>query len=116
MMAGRVRDTVVVGLPGNPVSAFVTAQLFLLPLIAHLSGADDPLPATRTATLDEPLAANGPRADYLRAAHHEGRVAAARIQDSSMLRTLARADCLIVRAPHAPAAKRGDSVEILDIA
>ncbi|MCW4461345.1 molybdopterin molybdotransferase MoeA [Sphingomonas sp. BT-65] len=116
MMAGRLGDTVVIGLPGNPVSAFVTARLFLLPLVAHLSGGADPLPATRTATLGEPLPANGPRADYMRAAHREGRVVAAAIQDSSMLRTLARADCLIVRAPHAPAANPGDSVEILDIA
>ena len=113
MMAGTLGDTVILSLPGNPVSAFVTAQLFLLPLVAHLAGAADPLPRTRTATLGEPLPANGPRADYLRAAHRDGRVVAAAIQDSSMLRTLARADCLIVRAPHAPAAQTGDSVEIL---
>lgn len=116
MMAGRLNDTVVIGLPGNPVSAFVTARLFLIPLVAHLAGAAAALPATRTATLAEPLPANGPRADYMRAAHREGRVVAAAIQDSSMLRTLARADCLIVRPPHAPAANPGDSVEILDIA
>lgn len=113
MMAGRLGDTVVLGLPGNPVSAFVTAQLFLLPLVAHLSGAAHPCPALRTATLGEPLPANGPRADYMRAAFRDGRVVAATIQDSSMLRTLARADCLIVRAPHAPSAQSGDSVEIL---
>lgn len=113
MMAGKLRNTVVLGLPGNPVSAFVTARLFLLPVIAHLAGAADPLPLTRTATLGEALPANGPRADYLRAAHRDGRVVAAAIQDSSMLRTLARADCLIIRPPHAPAAQTGDSVEIL---
>lgn len=116
MMAGRMRDTIVLGLPGNPVSAFVTATVFLRPLIAHLSGANDPLPRTATAILGEPLPANGPRADYLRAAHRDGRVVAAAIQDSSMLRTLARADCLIVRPPHAPAAMPGDSVEILHLA
>lgn len=116
MMAGRLRETVVLGLPGNPVSAFVTATLFLRPLIAHLSGAAQPLPVTARATLGEPLAANGPRTDYLRAAHRDGRVFAAAIQDSSMLRTLARADCLILRHPHALAAEAGDSVEILQIA
>jgi molybdopterin molybdotransferase len=113
MMAGKLGDTIVLGLPGNPVSAFVTAQLFLLPLVAHLSGAADPLPRMRAATLGEPLPANGPRTDYLRAAHRGGRVVAAAIQDSSMLRTLARADCLIVRPPHAQPAQTGDSVEIL---
>lgn len=116
MMAGTLGNAVVLGLPGNPVSAFVTARIFLLPLVMHLSGAADPLPATRRATLAEPLPANGPRADYMRAAHGDGGVVAAAIQDSSMLRTLARADCLIVRPPHAPAANPGDSVEILDIA
>lgn len=113
MMAGTLGDAIVLGLPGNPVSAFVTARIFLLPLVAQLSGAADPLPPLSSATLDEPLPANGPRADYLRAVNRGGRVVAAAIQDSSMLRTLARADCLIVRAPHAPPAQTGDSVEIL---
>ena len=116
MMAGRLRDTIVVGLPGNPVSAFVTALLFVKPLIAHLSGAGDPFPRTARATLAEPLPANGERTDYIRAARRPDGVVAAAIQDSSMLRTLARADCLVVREPHAPAAAIGDSVEILEIA
>jgi len=116
MMAGRLGEAVVLGLPGNPVSAFMTATLFLKPLIAALSGAVDPLPATHSATLGEPLRANDHRTDYLRAATRDGRVYAAAIQDSSMLRTLARADCLIVRQPHAPAAAPGDEIEILSIA
>jgi molybdopterin molybdotransferase len=116
MMAGRLGDAVVLGLPGNPVSAFMTATLYLKPLIAALSGAADPLPPTRTAILGEPLGANDHRTDYLRAATRDGRVFAAAIQDSSMLRTLARADCLIVRQPHAPAAAPGDEIEILSIA
>jgi molybdopterin molybdotransferase len=116
MMAGRLGSAMVLGLPGNPVSAFVTAMLFVRPLIAFLSGARDPLPITRTAILGESLAANGERTDYLRAEISDGRARASTIQDSSMLGTLARAGCLIVREPHAPAAKAGDSVEILDIA
>jgi len=116
MMAGRRGDMVVLGLPGNPVSVFVTALLFAKPLISHRSGASDPFPPHRSALLGEPLAANGPRTDYLRAALIEGRVHASAIQDSSMLRTLARSTCLIVRPAHAPAANISDSVEILDIA
>lgn len=116
MMAGRLGDTVVLGLPGNPVSAFVTALLFVRPLVAHLAGAADPLPRTRTVTLGEPLARNGERTDYLRAEIRDGRVLASTLQDSAMLQTLARATCLIVREPHAPAAEAGDSVEILDLA
>ena len=117
MLAGRRDGMAVVGLPGNPVSAFVTALLFVRPLVAHLSGASDPLPATRRAILGEDLPANGERTDYLRASiDADGRVRASTIQDSSMLRTLARSTCLIVRAPHAPAAVAGDSAEILPVA
>ncbi|PCD03187.1 molybdopterin molybdenumtransferase MoeA [Sphingomonas spermidinifaciens] len=116
MLAGRLGDGVVVGLPGNPVSAFVTATLFVRPLIAHLSGAADPFPATAPAVLGEPLPANGERTDYLRGRRIDGRVHIAAIQDSSMLRTLARADCLVLRQAHEPAAAAGDSVEILDLA
>ncbi len=116
MMAGRLRDTIVLGLPGNPVSAFVTAILFLKPLVVHLSGGGDPLPPLSRVTLAGSLPANGPRADYMRAAHRDGGVVAAAIQDSAMLRTLACADCLIVRAPNAPAAAAGETVEILQIA
>ncbi|QDX27862.1 molybdopterin molybdotransferase MoeA [Sphingomonas suaedae] len=115
IMAGRMRDTVVIGLPGNPVSAHVTALLFVLPMVAHLSGAADPLPRTRSATLGHDLPPGGPRADHLRAVHRDGRVHVAQVQDSSMLRTLAASDCLIVRPPHVPASSAGDSVEILDL-
>lgn len=116
MMAGRLDGAAVVGLPGNPVSAFVTALLFVRPLVAHLAGAHDPRPPTRTAILGEDLPANNDRTDYLRGEIRGGRAHASTIQDSSMLLTLARATCLIVRAPDAPTAHAGDSVEILDIA
>jgi len=116
MMAGLLGKTVVLGLPGNPVSAFVTAFLFLRPLIAAMSGAADPLPRGITAILGEDLPANDHREDYLRAETRDGRVFSLGLQDSSMLRTLARADCLIIRKPDAPAAIAGDSVEILGIA
>jgi len=116
MMAGRLRDTVVLGLPGNPVSAFVTAFLFLRPLIATMAGAADPFPRTATAILGEDLAANDHRQDYLRAMTRDGMVFPRRTQDSSMLLMLARADCLIVRAPGAPALGAGEPVEILPLA
>ncbi|MDB5703636.1 MAG: molybdenum cofactor biosynthesis protein MoeA [Sphingomonas bacterium] len=116
MMAGRLNGAIVLGLPGNPVSAFVTATLFLRPLIAAMAGARDPLPRTASAILGEDLPANDHRQDYLRAATRDGRVFAAAIQDSSMLGTLARADCLIMRAPHAPALMAGEPVEIVPIA
>jgi molybdopterin molybdotransferase len=116
MMAGRLGGMMVLGLPGNPVSAFVTALLFVKPLIAHLAGAADPLPTGTLAMLGEDLPANGPRTDYLRAELRGGRAYASTIQDSSMLLTLARSQCLIVRPIDAPAARAGDSAEILVIA
>lgn len=116
MMAGRLNGAVVLGLPGNPVSAFVTAFLFLRPLIATMAGALDPSPRTAAAILGEDLPANDHRQDYLRAITRDGRVFPASVQDSSMLLTLARADCLIVRAPGAPAITAGEPVEIIPIA
>jgi molybdopterin molybdotransferase len=116
MLAGTLGQAAVLGLPGNPVSSYITALLFVRPLVARLAGATDPLPRTVRATLAHPLPANGPRQDYLRATLVDGQASTAAIQDSSMLRTLARSDCLIVRAPHAPAADAGDSAEILQLA
>lgn len=116
LMAARVRETVVLGLPGNPVSAFITASLFLLPLIRHMAGAADPWPRTEQARLGSDLDATGARADHIRAEVKDGVVVPLALQDSSMLRALARANCLIVRQPGAPAAVEGEMVDILRIA
>lgn len=116
MMAGRLHDAVVLGLPGNPVSAFVTATLFLLPLVRALAGDATPLPATRHVPLGEALPANDHREDYLRGELRNGTAFAPTVQDSSMLAILARSTCLIMRPPYAPAASIGDSAEILDLA
>lgn len=116
MLAGKIGDMLVLGLPGNPVSAFVTCAIFLKPLIAAMAGARDPSPTAYPAMLGAPLTENDRRQDYLRATTREGRVYPADRQDSSLLATLAEADCLIVRAPFAPAAEAGDWVSILPIA
>lgn len=109
MLAGRLGDAGVVGLPGNPVSAFVCAQLFVVPMLRRMQGAE-PLPQAITARLGAPLAANDARRDYLRAVLSGDVVTAASRQDSSMLRTLADSNVLIDRAPFAPAAAAGDRV------
>lgn len=116
LLAGRLGPAVFLGLPGNPVSAFVTTELFVKPAIRALAGASAPLPRTASALLAEPLAANDARTDYLRASRDsDGRVGIADIQDSSMLLTLARADCLVVRPAHAPAAAVDEIVDILEL-
>jgi len=128
LMHGRLRgprgETPVLGLPGNPVSAYVCAILFLLPAIAALSGSATGAGgaagalAYEQAVLDAPLAANDERADHLRARLVTGdsgelRVAPFRRQDSGMLSLLQQAGALILRPPHAPAAPRGATVPIL---
>ena len=109
------------GRPGNPVSAYVCAVLFLVPLIRRLAGRGDVVPAPDTARLGCDLPANDERADYLRAtlvAGSDGIPVAtpAQVQDSSMLMLLARADCLLVREPHAPPAKAGERCPIIRLA
>jgi molybdopterin molybdotransferase len=116
LMAGRLGDCTVLGLPGNPVSAFVTALLFLKPLIAALGGAVDPLPRTVRLPLGTPMPANGRRFDFLRAAISEGAVRPLPVQDSGSLTSLAAADALLLRPPHAPAAEPGMFADVLIIA
>jgi molybdopterin molybdotransferase len=115
VMAGRLGDAIALGLPGNPVSAYVTAILLLLPLIRHLSGAEAPLPQTTTATLGESLPANGPRRDHLRARLHNGIATRVGDNDSSMLLALASANALIIRSPNANPSNAGDLVDCIPL-
>ncbi len=115
LMAGRLGKAVALGLPGNPVSAFVTATLFLKPLIAHLSGASHPAPPTFTARLAADLPAVGIRTDYLRALWIDGVIAQLR-GDSGMLVPLASATALIVRPAGSPPAATGDDVRVIILA
>jgi molybdopterin molybdotransferase len=116
LMAGRLGDTIILGLPGNPVSAFATAFLFLLPLVRHLAGDPDPLPKAEAMPLAGPLPRVAERTDYLRARITPEGVLPLAGQDSAALAMLAQADALIVRAGEAPAAPVGQIVDILRIA
>jgi molybdopterin molybdotransferase len=118
LMHGRLGPMHFLGLPGNPVSAFVCAVLFLVPLLRRLSGRADVGPDPESATLGRDLPANDERADYLRATlapdGSGGWVATpVPVQDSSMMAALAKADCLLIREPFAPAAKAGSYCAIL---
>ena len=121
MMHGHLGSMHVLGLPGNPVSAYVCALLFLVPLIRRLAGRSDVEAPPEPARLGCDLAANDERADYLRATlapAPDGIPIAtpAPVQDSSMLTPLARADCLLIREPNAPAAKAGEPCSIIRLA
>jgi molybdopterin molybdotransferase len=122
LIFGRLGRTPLLGLPGNPVSALVCGVIFLLPALARLSGLPGDPPRTRRAVTGAPLAANDRRQDFLRARldepADEGPPVATPfpVQDSSMLATLARADALILRAPHAAALPAGSPVEVIVLA
>ena len=117
LMHGRLGDMHVLGLPGNPVSSYVCAFLFLVPLIRRMSGRADLTTPTETAVLGVDLSENDERADYLRATleiRSEGAVATPfPVQDSSMMAPLAKANCLLVREAHAPAAKVGSPCNVV---
>lgn len=120
LLSGRLGAMRVLGVPGNPVSAFVCGTLFLAPLIRSLSGRTDVVPVREAATLGRDLPANDEREDYLRAtlaAGADGTPVATPfpMQDSSMMVPLARADCLLVREPFAPPAAAGSRCAILKL-
>ncbi|MDD2877053.1 MAG: molybdopterin molybdotransferase MoeA [Acidiphilium sp.] len=121
LMFGRLGTLPVLGLPGNPVSALVSAVLFGKPAIERLCGLAAGAPQTEPARCTVALAANDHRADHLRATLARGadgfwEVTPFGPQDSSMLRRLALADALLLRAPDAPAEKAGAMVPVLRLA
>jgi molybdopterin molybdotransferase len=119
MMHGRLGSMHVLGVPGNPVSSYVCSFLFLVPLIRRLCGRSDAEQVPEPARLGRDLPANDERADYLRATltmAPDGPVATpVPAQDSSLMAPLARAHCLVIRQPNAPAAVAGSPCVILKL-
>ena len=113
LMAGRLRDVPMIGLPGNPVSAMVCGVIFVAPVIRKMLG----LPAQAAPRTSMPLACDlpqgGPRAHYMRATLRDGRVLPEGNQDSSLLSVLAQADVLMVRPPHDAPRESGDMVDCI---
>jgi molybdopterin molybdotransferase len=99
-----------IGLPGNPVSSYVTAFLFLLPLLRALAGARDPLPRPVAMKLGASLPAVGSRTEFVRARLDGESLIPVAEQDSSALGALASADALIERPANASAAAAGEAV------
>jgi molybdopterin molybdotransferase len=108
----------VLGLPGNPASAMVCAELFLKPILSAWQGADATLPML-TARAEAPLAANGPREHWMRGqltcAADGVTVRAYRDQDSSLVSVFAASNALVCRPPNAPAVEAGGSVQVLPL-
>lgn len=120
LMYGEMAGQRVLGVPGNAVSALLCARIFLVPMIRRLLGLPDGGDMPQRAQLAAEIEANGPRQHYMRATSTRGdngmlQVTPVRDQDSSLISLLARADCLIVRPPHAPAEEAGAQVDVLPL-
>lgn len=115
LMAGKLGDTTVLALPGNPGSAFVTATLFLLPLIRLYAGAKECLPVQQPAITTTDLPAVEKRAQFLRAHVDQGGITAYDSQDSAKLSVLAAANALLCRPAHSAEQPAGSVVPYIAI-
>lgn len=113
LMAGRLGDAALIGLPGNPVSAMVCGHIFVVPVIRHMLGLGAGPAPRRLARLAVDIPENGPREHYMRARLTPEGLAPDQRQDSALLSVLSSSAALLVRAPNAPAAKAGDEAEYL---
>jgi molybdopterin molybdotransferase len=121
-LSGSVGKTRVLGLPGNPVAAYVCSVVFLLPLLRKLQGMNDPIPKPQPAILGADVWENDHRADYIRSTSSwddQGRRVVMPFlknsQDSSFTGVLAKADCILIRAANAPSAKAGELVQVIPL-
>lgn len=119
VLHGHLGPMIILGLPGNPVAAFVAGIVFLVPLLRALCGDPDAgRDAAEPAILGKALHGNDSRQDYLRATLRPSETGLPvatpfEIQDSSLLRLLAQAQCLVIREPHAEPAAAGDLCRII---
>ena len=119
LMAGRLRGAAMLGLPGNPVSAIVCGALFMQPMLRAMRGLADAAPRLRTGRLGCDVAANGPRAHYMRATLRDTGaipdITPFEAQDSALLNVLAQADALLLRPPQDVARPAGTRVAYLPL-
>jgi molybdopterin molybdotransferase len=115
LMAGRLGQSAMIGLPGNPVSSMVCGAIFVVPLIHAMLG----LGAMPVARYKRPLAAsiaeNGPREHYMRAKFSGDGIAALDRQDSALLSVLAQADALLIRPPNDGPRTVGEMVDYIPL-
>ena len=117
LMAGRLLDIPMIGLPGNPVSSMVCGTVFVVPMIKAMLGLPAAAAIRKKAPLTEALPANGPREHYMRASFDPANngISAFNRQDSALLSVLAGANALIVRPAKDGAKDIGCEVEFLSI-
>ena len=120
LLYGRLGNQRVLGVPGNPVAALICGLVFLVPMLHRLLGLREHGREPQEAVLGQALEANGPREHYMRATSTwrsggERLVIPLAAQDSALMADFARADCLIVRPPDAPALAQGERVMIIPL-
>lgn len=117
LMAGRLGNSAMIGLPGNPVSSMVCGTVFLVPALRAMLGLGKAPMPLEVAMLGTDIGANGPRSHYMRAQlsivdGHLNCTPESR-QDSSLLSVLSRSDALLVREENDPPRKAGDMVPFI---
>ena len=119
LMAGRLGASLMLGLPGNPVSAIVCGHLFLLPMLRAMQGLPASTAPTAVAILAEDVGPAGPRVHYMRARLSPGdglpRITPFASQDSALLRILTEADALLIRPQDDGPRRAGERVEYLPL-
>ncbi|MBP0481869.1 gephyrin-like molybdotransferase Glp [Sagittula salina] len=115
LMSGRLNDAMMIGLPGNPVSAMVCGHVFVLPVIRAMLGHPAASAPRLRAPLAAPLGPNGPREHYMRAVLNKDGLTAAERQDSSLLSVLGTANALLVRPIADPARRKGEVLDYLPL-
>ena len=116
LMSGQMEGTMMLGLPGNPVSAMVCGHVFMAPVIRAMLGLGAAAAPRQTARLTAALPANGPREHYMRAScDSAGNLSVFDRQDSALLSVLGKANALAIRPPNDPARHPGDRLEILTL-
>ena len=113
LMSGRFGEAMMVGLPGNPVSAMVCGHIFLAPVVRAMLGLGAAPARRETLRLAAPVSENGPREHYMRARITSEGVSIFDRQDSALLSVLGAADALAVRPPRDPARAAGDEIEVI---
>ncbi len=115
LMAGRMGNATMIGLPGNPVSAMVCGHIFLAPVIRKMLGLGAKPAPRQTASMAHDIGSNGPREQYMRARLGADGVTIFERQDSALLTVLADANCLAVRPIADPARATGDQIDIIPL-
>ncbi len=113
---GRFGQTLILGLPGNPVSAQLTFALFGMPLLRKMQGDRKPVPARGRARLNSALRQNPGRTGFYRALLEGDLAITASNQASGSAVSLAHADALLILPADSAGLAAGDSIEMIRLA